>query len=252
MDLLMPQQNVDLHYFYNQFRHDLGDVKKNNVPEDFSWYGYEILANVLHIEGLLGKNWNGLLNRIDGPVADIGTADGDLGFLLEKLGHTVDLIDYAPTNWNGMRGARRLKELMASNVGIHEVDLDSQFIMPREHYGLVLFLGILYHLKNPYYALERIARSSKYCLVSTRIASHTTDGTKISHLPVAYLLAPDECHNDATNYWIFSEAGLHRVFERAGWNVEAFRSVGCKSKSNPSDPDRDERAFALLRSRYFE
>ena len=242
---------MNLNESYTEFAATLRDLKRANPPMGFSYYGYDILSNVGHIEALLGPNWGGLLEKIKGPIADIGTADGDLGYFLETLGHEIDLIDYPATNWNGMRAVKLLHTLLGSGAVIKEVNLDSQFLLPRVKYGLVVFLGILYHLKNPYFAMEVIAKSSQYCVASTRVAKFAPDGTKISHLPMAYLLQPDESNNDATNYWIFSEQGLRRLFERAGWDVEAWETVGCKENSEPARADRDERAFVLLKSRYF-
>lgn len=233
-----------------QWRQRLEDVKASNPPSDFTWYGYEILGNVDHIDGLLPSSERDLLQRVSGqPVADIGTADGDLGLLLADLGFDVDLIDWPSTNWNGMRGVRRLVELLNSTASVHAVDLDSQFALPREHYGLVLLLGILYHLKNPYYVLEQLARRSRYCLISTRIARYAKQGaTELRGIPVAYLLGPDECNNDATNFWIFTAEGLERLVTRCGFRIVASRSVGDLARSNPSDAEHDERMFMLLES----
>lgn len=160
-------------------------------------------------------------------------------------------MDWPATNWNSLRGARRLKDLLRSAVAIHEVDLDSQFRLPRDRYGLVILLGILYHLKNPFFVLEQVARASRFCLLSTRVACQTTDGAvRLNAAPLAYLLAPDECNNDATNFWIFSLPGLLRLADRCGWNVLAQRTVGDTVRSNPSSPQHDERAFLLLESRH--
>ena len=142
-----------------------------------------------------------------------------------------------------------MREELASDVQIHEIDLDTQFRLPRDHYDLVFFLGILYHLKNPYYVLEELAKRVDRLVVSTRIAQLSPDHeTAFGHLPVAYLLHPTEANNDATNFWIFSEAGLRRIFDRTGWAVEDYVSVGATEGSDPAHADRDERAFALLRS----
>ena len=73
----------------------------------------------------------------------------------------------------------------------------------------------------------------------------------LEHVPVAYLLDADECNNDATNYWIFSEEGLRRILHRTGWDVLDFGTVGAVGKSDPATPKGDERAFCLVRSRYF-
>lgn len=172
-----------------------------------------------------------------------------MAFFLESIGYKLDIIDYGPTNFNGLRGARLLKERLNSSVGIYEIDLDSQFKMPGEQYDFVFFLGILYHLKNPFYILGSLSRVSKHIVLSTRVARFTPNGTSIQKSPLAYLLSSDESNNDATNYWIFSEAGLRRLFDRTGWDVLNMITVGDKKASNPRDQDHDERAFSLLRSR---
>ncbi|MCB1559877.1 MAG: methyltransferase domain-containing protein [Xanthomonadales bacterium] len=233
-----------------QWRKRLTEVKTKNPPDGFTWYGYDILANVDHVDGLLSGDSRDLLARVAGErIADIGCADGDLGLLFADLGHEVDLIDWPSTNWNGMRGVRRLTGLLESPATVHEVDLDSQFALPSDRYGLVVLLGILYHLKNPYFVLDKLASHTRYCLLSTRIARYTkAPKTDISELPVAYLLTPDECNNDATNFWIFSAAGLRRIVERCGFRIVAMRQLGDVKASNPADAEHDERAFLMLES----
>lgn len=231
---------------------ELGRIKASNPSEEFTWYGYDILSNLWHIEGLLGSKHSELFEAVrDQPLADIGAADGDLAYFFERQGFDLDVLDWPATNWNGLRGARRLRELLESNIGIHEVDLDSQFALPRERYGLVFLLGILYHLKNPFYVLEKLARHSRYCILSTRIARATVDAAvPLERAPLAYLLDPTECNNDPTNYWIFSMPGLLRLADRCGWNVIAQRRVGDTQASDPSSHEHDERAFLLLQSRH--
>ncbi|WP_019856404.1 methyltransferase domain-containing protein [Actinopolyspora mortivallis] len=226
--------------------------RKKEIDPEFDWYPFDTLANVLHLDGLLtGRNrevFGGLAGQ---RIADIGAADGDLGFFLEdELGCRVDLVDTAAPNYNGLRGARLLARRLGSSAEIHDVDLDSQFRLPAERYGAVLFLGLLYHLKNPFYVLETLAEHTELCFLSTRIAQLSPDhGIRLAEQPVAYLLHPTEANNDPTNYWIFSETGLRRLFDRTGWEVVEFTTVGCRTDSDPAAQDRDERAFALLRSK---
>jgi hypothetical protein len=68
----------------------------------------------------------------------------------------------------------------------------------------------------------------------------------VTDTPAAYLVAADECNNDATNYWIFTPAGLLRLFHRTGWKVLATQHVGDLQASNPRDNSADERVFAVL------
>jgi hypothetical protein len=216
------------------------------------WYPYDSLSNVHHMKRLLGSRYDFLLQGAHANgVLDVGCADGDLAFLFESLGCRVTAIDYPLTSHNHMRGIRALKRMIDSSVDIHEVNLDSQFSLPGESYGLTLLLGILYHLKNPFYVLERLAKQSKYCVLSTRIARCFPDGTKMpKDLPIAYLLDADELNQDDTNFWIFSEEGLRRLFKRTHWKVLEYCTVGDTSKSNPTSPNRDERFFCLLESHF--
>lgn len=235
-----------------RWRKKLIALKADNPNPDFTWHGYDILFNRRHIEALLGGRHQGLFAEIAGqPIADIGAADADLAYFPESLGFEADLIDWPATNCNGLRGARRLGELLDSLAGIHEVDLDRQFHLPRQRYGLVFVLGILYHLKNPFCVLERLARSTSDCFVSTRIACQTADrAVALERAPLAYLLDPTECNNDSTNYWIFSMPGLLRLVDRCGGDVVEPRRVGDTRASNPWVPEHDERAFLLLESRH--
>lgn len=184
-----------------------------------------------------------------GKIADIGAADGDLAFFLEKQGLCADVIENESTNFNRLEGTRILKDALDSSVTIRSVDLDSQFPFSGEKYDAIFLLGTLYHLKNPFLILERLARMTAYCFVSTRVATQTVDGQPLSAYPLAYLLGPEECNNDNTNFWIFSQEGLRRLLDRSGWNVLSYLTIGDTTNSTPADPDRDERAYCLLQSK---
>ncbi|MFH0831123.1 MAG: methyltransferase domain-containing protein [Parcubacteria group bacterium] len=235
----------------SDFEASIARARKAAEPVKFVWYPYGSLSNVVHLDRLLGGKLRDLSRLAqDKPVADIGAADGDFGFLLEQLGLTVDIIDYAATNSSHLEGARTLKRQLKSKIKIYDIDLDSQFALPRRDYGLVIFLGILYHLKNPFYAMERLAMHADYCLVSTRIAQFSPDSKQNwSKSALAYLVGARELNNDPTNFWVFTEVGLKRLFDRAGWEVAAYMTAGDTVASTPSSMEHDERAFALLRSK---
>ena len=203
-------------------------ARKERLAPAREWYPYETLNNFHTIEELLTGDHRDMSRLLDnGPIADIGAADGDLSFLLQSIGYEVDIIDNGATNWNGLRGARLLADDVGEGVTVYEIDLDAEFRLPRQ-YGVAFFLGILYHLQNPFYALLHLAESARYAFLSTRIAQVTADGAvRLDRAPVAYLLAADECNNDATNYWIFSDAGLRRLLDRTGWEVIASTRGGC-------------------------
>jgi 2-polyprenyl-3-methyl-5-hydroxy-6-metoxy-1,4-benzoquinol methylase len=229
---------------------ELWKVKLANRAKSF-WYPYAILRNVIVLERLLrnaGVNLLELCRGEYGRVADVGAADGDLAFLLDQMGFSVDLIDNEYTNFNNLEGARILKEALNSSVTIRSADLDSRSQLFTERYDAVFLLGILYHLKNPFFILERLARVARYCFLSTRIARQTADGSPLSRYPVAYLLGPEECNNDSTNFWIFSDEGLKRLIHRTGWSILAFTTIGDTKNSTPADRNHDERALCVLKS----
>jgi tRNA (mo5U34)-methyltransferase len=226
----------------------LWEIKLAHRPKSF-WYPYPTLTNVELVEQLsanVGLNLLQLCRGQYGKVADIGAADGDLAFFLENQGLSVDVIDNEETNFNGFKGVRILKEALNSSVTIRSVDLDSQFTLPGEKYDAIFLLGTLYHLKNPFFILEKLAQMTRYCFVSTRIAKQTSDGHPLSPSPVAYLLGPDECNDDYTNVWIFSDEGLKKLIDRTGWSLLSQLTIGDTISSTPADPDRDERAFYFL------
>lgn len=234
-----------------EFAQRIKSLKSENPPEGFSWYGYDILANIHHIHHLLGDDFPTLFtDNASRPILDIGAADGDLSFYLESRGFQAEILDYPSTNWNGLKGAYHLQSLLQSDVSIREVDLDSAFSIDSNRYGLVLFLGILYHLKNPFYVLEKLAACSRQIILSTRIFRALPDHPSVdfSQLPVSYLLDPIECNDDPTNFWIFTECSLRRVLQRSGWKVEKLITLGDRGASNPFDTDHDERAFVLASS----
>jgi tRNA (mo5U34)-methyltransferase len=235
------------------FHAKLKSVKASITPRSFEWYPYDSLANVIHLNDLLTGSNRDLLKLIgDGPVADIGCSDGDLSFFFESLGFKVQAIDNPVSNHNGMRGLEALREALHSSIEMHTVDLDSQFTLPNDRYRLAFLLGVLYHLKNPYYILEMLARQCDYCILSTRIAN-TLPGQRLNvrDEPVAYLLDEDELNHDDTNYWIFSEAGLRRLLKRTRWEICDLHIAGVRGESDPNSVERDQRVWCLVKSRYY-
>jgi len=227
------------------------EIKLAERPKSF-WYPYSTLRNVGVLEELCSKaglNLLELCRGTHGKVADVGAADGDLAFFLERFGLSVEAIDNEYTNFNRLEGARTLKKALNSSVALLSIDLDSQFTLAARKYDAIFLLGTLYHLKNPFFLLESLARVAKYCFLSTRIARQTADGSPLASHPVAYLLEPRECNNDDTNFWIFSDQGLKRLFDRTGWTLLSYLTIGDITRSTPADPERDERAFCLLEKR---
>src|ERR1035438_9200236 len=233
-----------------EFRAEVRAVKQRVSVPDYGWYPYESLSALDIVTRLIGPVFAEIAEGLaSGPVADIGCADGDLGLFCASLGAQADAIDHLESSFNQMRGIGVLREALGLPLGVHDIDLDERFRLPRSDYKFVFLLGTLYHLRNPFYVLENLALHADWCVLSTRIAQVTPRGTRIDEEPVAYLLNAREANNDPTNYWIFSAAGLLRLASRAGWMVFGHERVGEMLNSDPVHSEADERMFVLLKSR---
>jgi tRNA (mo5U34)-methyltransferase len=235
----------DLDELASAFERRLAGIKAART--DVSWYPYNSISNI----GLLNRFLpSDLLERLrlgDGLSAlDIGTADGDVAFFLESRGWSVDVIDNPPTNNYQCKGLLTMKEELSSNVGVNLMDVDRPFQLPRQ-YDLVLALGLLYHLMNPFAFLRSLVLHSERLLLSTRVARETREGLNIATVPGAYLLALRECNDDPTNFWIFTPVGLERLLTRCGWQIVAKLEAGNTERSNPVDTDKDERHFVYCK-----
>jgi hypothetical protein len=230
---------------------ELRAFKSANPLPDYGWYPYDSLSALPVVADLVGTAYGELGPLIQNePVADVGCGDGDWALLFSRLGSkVVDAVDHRETNFNQMRGVDMLRQTFGS-IQTWDIDLDTAFKLPRQSYGFTLFLGTLYHLKNPFQVLEQLAIQSDWCLMSTRIAQMTpVSRSRIEAEPVAYLLGSREANNDPTNFWIFSQAGLSRILERAGWMITSEWRTGCLVDSDPASPEADERIYVLLKSR---
>ena len=233
------------------FRRRVAQAKRDLGAVDFEWYPYDTISALNHLNRLLTGPDRALLSAPKMRILDVGPGDGELSLLFESLGHEVVAVDHHLYNHNGLRGLRALTRAFSSAVEIHEVDLDRNFDLPHPHYDLVVFLGVLYHLRNPFHVLEKLAAHSSQCLLSTRIARRFPGGKRMpENLALAYLLDDRESNDDDSNYFVFSETGLRVMLERSYWEIRAFMTTRQDDISEPARLDRDERAFCLLKSRY--
>ena len=249
-NLLTDIDAGELRELAHEFQIQLAAHKATLQPKGFDWYPHDSFGMLSILDSVLtGPNrW---LRRLVGgdPVLDAGCGDGSVSFFLESLGARVHAIDHAPTNYNRMAGVKALRAALDSSVRIASVDLDSRAGLSIGRYGLAVFLGVLYHLKNPLGVLEELAARARYCLLTTAITRYATDGrTAMSELPVAFLAGSNGLRGDETNYWIFTERGLQTLIDRAGWDIADFRVVD-DPESILWGTQRDQRVICLLRSR---
>lgn len=168
-------------------------------------------------------------------IADVGCANGDLSFTLALAGYNVTAIDYSYGRDQAPTLVSNICQKNGYSIAVADLSVDRTFSfedlsdsvifgsnsnIPNSRFDLLICLGVLYHLKNPYAFLESIAGMCRYAIVGTHLLTHTPGvGSRISDYPCGYLVGPDELNKDPTNYWILTEPAFVRIAERSGFDV---------------------------------
>jgi tRNA (mo5U34)-methyltransferase len=103
-------------------------------------------------------------------VLDVGTMDGYFAFECERRGAEVVAIDVCPED---ARCFALAKKLLVSDVRYHQMSVydlhDGTLGGP---FDIVLFLGVFYHLRHPFVALDNLWRITRGEL---RVETHVID-----------------------------------------------------------------------------
>ncbi len=144
-------------------------------------------------------------------VLDLGTRDGFFAFEFERRGAEVVAIDPEDPNNSGYQVA---SDLLGSRVTYME---DNVYALSPETHGrfdIVLFLGLLYHLRHPLLALDRIA---DVCTGQLFMETEISDARQTAQ-PIAEFWAGEFSH-DPTNWWIPTSVGASDMLRAAGFDV---------------------------------
>lgn len=172
-----------------------------------------------------------LLNQIGLPldcnglrVLDIGCRDGFFSFEMERRGADVVALDYAAPEVLGFSVAAELLNSSLEYSVANVYDLNSDDF---GEFDIVLFLGVLYHLRNPLLALDKIrsvAKPGAFLFVETQLATDI----KLNKLdiPLCQFFPSDTLYGDGTNAWGPNEACLNLMLEEAQFDVTDSRVYG--------------------------
>lgn len=147
-------------------------------------------------------------------VLDVGAWDGFFSFEAERRGAAdvlaTDSYAWSGQSWSNKSGFEFAHAALHSKVrSLHLDVMDLSSTTVGGQYDVVFFLGVLYHLKHPLLALERVASVTKHML----ILETEVDDMFVPWPSLAFY--PDrELNNDPTN-WFGANAraveGLLRV-----------------------------------------
>jgi len=156
-DVLQLRKRVDeIPWFHTM---DLGHGIRTNGKYDPS----RKLARYGIPEDLSGKS-----------VLDVGAWDGFYSFEAERRGAArvlaTDSFVWQGKNWGTKEGfelARSVKDSHVEDKTIDVMDLSPEAVGT---FDLVLFLGVLYHVKDPFGAIERVASvCHDHCILETHV-----------------------------------------------------------------------------------
>jgi tRNA (mo5U34)-methyltransferase len=191
-----------------------------------TWYHQIELAPKIVTPGIndssvVLKNLDALGLPKDGSllrVLDIGCRDGFFAFEMEKRGAQVVGVDYAPPDVTGFQIASQILDSKVTYV------TDNVYNLNPEKYGafdLVLFLGVLYHLRNPLLALDQIRTMIKPGgLLFAESQLSTDDRLNTLDIPVWQFYPRNTLNNDETNKWAPNLSGLKFAVEEAEFIVQ--------------------------------
>jgi len=210
----------------------------------FRWYHTLDLGNGIRTPGVddtpVRLNRLALPERLTGrSVLDVGAWDGFFSFEAERRGAArVVAADHFAWNvgWGtgqGKAGFQLARDVLQSKV--EDVEIDVMQLSPQAvgTFDVVLFLGVLYHVKEPLSALERVASVTRDLLIVETVV----DMVGIAR-PAAAFYPADEIGRDPTNWWGPNLPALHGMLRAVG-----FTSVETVTRT-PSFAYRAMRAAA--------
>lgn len=173
----------------------------------------------------------GLSGNLKGmTVLDIGAWDGFFSFEAERRGasHVLATDLWSGETGHGKEGFDLARRVLNSKVEDKEIDVLD--ISPKTVgvFDLVLFLGVLYHLRHPLLALERVfSVTRKQLILETHVSLL---GCK---RPVMVFYPGTELDNSPYNWWGPNRAAVEAMLKTVGfrkvevvWQDSLARRVG--------------------------
>jgi Protein of unknown function (DUF1698) len=186
-----------------------------------------------------------LPNVVGRSVLDIGTSNGGAAFLLERAGAALVVgMDVYPEDWFGFGPIR---EFLRSEVEyIQGTVYDLSRLVGGRQFDIVLFWGVLYHLRHPLLALDEVR---SVLAPGGRLNLETAVGDdevgSASSMPVARFYASDELAGDGSNWfsptasclddWCRS-SGLERVATHVWGEGQGKRLSGSYRRTDGPPP----------------
>jgi len=148
-------------------------------------------------------------------VLDIGAYDGYFSFEAERRGASrVLAYDSLPPDLSGFDLARQILRSTVEHMVGSVYELDPTVV---GRFDVVLFLGVIYHLRSPLLALQRIHAVCKGVMY---LESQISPGSAGEEQLTAQFLPADELNHDPTNWWVPTRPCLEAWITSHGFEAE--------------------------------
>ena len=172
-------------------------------------------------------------------VLDIGAWDGFFSFESERRGAdrvmAVDSYCWDGDGWADKTGFDLVHQHLDSKVVAKRLEVLEINAPDLGTFDVVLFLGVLYHLKHPLLALERVAEVTKDLLIL-----ETKVDLLHSSAPAMAFYQNAELNRDPTNWWAPNLSGLDQMLRDVGFTrieiVSPPKSIWSRLFRRPSQP----------------
>ena len=177
----------------------------------------EAIAGVKPIEGLESEAALIFPERLDGlSVLDIGAWDGFFSFEAERCGAAdvlaTDHFSWSGAGWGDKRGFDHAHHRLGSRVRSLDLDIDDHDPAALGRFDMVLLLGVLYHVTDPYGTLRCAA-----AMCGSHLVLETVVALRHETLPAMRLFTDLELDGDPTNYWAPNIPALREMARRFGF-----------------------------------
>ena len=164
----------------------------------------------------------GMPAQLDGEsVLDIGTTNGGVAFELERRGAgRVVAVDILDANTFGFNAIRDLLGSRATHVQASIYELPE---LLQEQFDIVLFLGVLYHLRHPLLALDNVRRLTRHwAYIESAICD--AELPQVAGESVVRFYRQRELGDDPTNWFAPSLTALSQWCESCGLEPVQIRA----------------------------
>jgi len=150
-------------------------------------------------------------------VLDVGAWDGFFSFEAERRGAArvvaTDSYCWGGEGWGTKDGFELARRVLGSAVEDREVDVLDMSPETVGVFDVVLFLGVLYHLKDPMTALERV-----FSVTGGRLIMSTMVDMTWRRRPALSFYPGSEANQDPTNWWGPNPAAVVAMLRSAGFS----------------------------------